>query len=275
MTGVELVGAPGSGKSALAGWLAGRAVIDAPGRARRRIVPAGLLLATPRGPLRLVEQMLRHRETLALCARHPRLGARLLDASSDPLTDWDGDWGLGARWEQVRRAVLALPVDGPRGEAAYREAAAGWLEITARLVEASRTPPIGVIPLVDEGLVQRSRSILGGSAPSSGHPLLLGMIPSGVLVVHLSVADELLVRRAMRRLDTGREPELHRGRDRAEVARLVLEDAVALARRVDEVADRGVRVLHLVVDGDEHEAPSPASLGLQVIGALRDGITAT
>jgi hypothetical protein len=30
-----------------------------------------------------------------------------------------------------------------------------------------------------------------------------------------------------------------------------------------------------VVDGDEHDVPSPASLGLQVIGALRDGITST
>ncbi len=275
MTGIELVGAPGSGKSTLARWLAGRAVRDARGRCVLRVVPAELLLRTPRRSLRALDEA-SHRELLALCARHPRLGALLLDGPSSVELGRDDGPGHGAGsegWEEVRRAVLAAPVDGPRGDPAYRSSAADWLDVTARLAEVARAAPIGVVPLLHEGLLQRGLSVLGHSGSSTARALLFGMLPDGVLVVHLAATDDLLVARAMGRLDAGREPDLHRGMERDDVARLVLDDSVALARSVDHVAESGVRVLRLEV-AEEGHVRSPASLGAQVLSALAEGFSA-
>ncbi len=266
---VELVGAPGSGKSTLAGWLAGRAVPGASRDGTRRLIPADLLLQVSRRRARPVGARLRHREVLALVARHPRLGALLLAPSSrrtDPRVGghelgaaWDG-----AAWDEVREAVRAVSVPGPRGDATYRTAAIGWLQETARLIEASRSAPRGVIPLLHEGLVQRTLSVLGASAGPDSLGLLLGMRPPGDLLVHLNVSEGRLIERAERRMHHGTLPDLHRGRTRDEIAGLVTEDAIALARTVDRLVHDGVRVLRLTVDVDGRQL-SVEELGSEVL----------
>jgi hypothetical protein len=274
VTGIELVGAPGSGKSVLAAWLAGRMVRDGRSRRGRRIIPADLLLQVPRWPVRSIARFLRDREALALLARHPRVAAMLLDHTPRRMEDRTGGWGLGSEWEGIRADVAAIEVGGPRGDAAYRISALDWLEVTARLTEVARTPPTDVVPLLHEGLVQRSLTVLGRSESSSTRSKMLSMLPADILVVHLMVADDLLVARAMARIDSGLEPDLHRNRHRTDVLRLVLEDAAALARTVDDVAASGVRVLRLQI-GDKSMVPAPASLGEYVLAALEligDGV---
>jgi hypothetical protein len=164
----------------------------------------------------------------------------------------------------VREAVRVVSVPGPRGDATYRAAAIGWLQETARLIEASRSAPHGVIPLLHEGLVQRTLSVLGASAGPDSLGLLLGMRPPGDLLVHLNVSEGRLIERAERRMHHGTLPDLHRGRTRDEIAGLVTEDAIALARTVDRLVHDGVRVLRLTVDVDGRQL-SVEELGSEVL----------
>lgn len=233
---VELVGAPGSGKTTLASWLAGRSTVDG-----RRVVPA---------------------ESLVPSAR-PTIRARLLRRP-----DRD-DGPIAPAWEELAALLDGVQVDGPRAAAGYRAAAAGWFRTTARLVEAVRVAPEELVPVLVEGPVQRSLSVLGPAPDPSLLRRLLDLRPPDVLVVHLDPPEVTLLARAEERLRDGTEPLLHVGRDADAVARFVREDAAALARTVALLAADGVAVLRIAADGTP--GPDVATLGARVLHALATG----
>ena len=254
---VELVGAPGSGKSTLAGWLAGRQV------GGRVVVPADQLLLVPRRGAGPLGPLLTSRPVRSRLARSGRLRAALLRPAVDverPV----------AAWEPVLSMLPGHVPLGPRADAAYREVALAWLTTTAVLIEASGRVGPEVLPLLEEGVVQRALSVLGADPARGPLDAMLGRRPEGTLLVHLVVPDEVLVGRALGRVREGRAPVLHRDLDERSIATLVREDATALARLVARCVDLGTPVVTLADDGTE----DVGRRGAQVLDAVRERLSA-
>jgi hypothetical protein len=138
---------------------------------------------------------------------------------------------------------------GPRADDGYRGLALEWLMTTAALTEVADRAGPEVIPLLEEGVVQRALSVLGADPARGPLDALLGRQPQGTLLVHLVVPDEVLVGRALRRSREGRAPVLHRDLDERSIVALVLEDAAALAQSVERCAALGTPVVTIADDG--------------------------
>jgi shikimate kinase len=234
---VELIGAPGSGKTTLAAALCRRRV----GGSRDRIVLADRLALVPRRPVPGLARLLTRPGVIGALAGAPRLANVLTKsdlAQRRPAPEHD----------RLRAFARALRPSGPRGEAAYRSEALGWLDLTFVLVDLAERVTEGVVPLLEEGLAQRTLSVLGASTERERHELLR-MLPAPRLLVHLRASPELLAIRARERLAYGSAPVLHRGRRPEEVTRLVAEDAAALEQTAQFLVDQGWEVMTLTVDG--------------------------
>lgn len=255
---VELVGAPGSGKTTLADWLSGRRI---PGSPARWILPPHALRYRPRMAGPLTTAALMHPAALALAARAPGIAGRLYVESPGVRSDAAGDS------IEVQRVIGHTGVVGLRAEPGYRAEALRWLGVTLEQVAVAQAAPPRLIPLLHEGIIQRTLSVLGSSPDPAALDLLLGIVPSDALVVHLQVAEQLLASRTRVRLEAGLAPRLHHGLLEREAVELVLEDADRLRRTVEEFEARGGAVLRLRA-GPAPAAPSVEELGRTVLDAF-------
>lgn len=255
VTSIEFVGAPGSGKTTLAAWLAGRRV---PGSPARWVVPLETLRRSPRPGSVRVATILMRPGCLALTARAPWVAARLYLERDDPRTP------LGSDWEAAIHAVRSAEVIGPRSDPHYRTEALKWLEVTVEQIRRAQAAPASLVPVLQEGLIQRSLSVLGASPDPSVLRALLRMQPNDVLVVHMQLSQRLLAERARARLAAGVAPRLHQGLREDEAVRLVLADAESLERTVREFEAMGGDVLHLAAERGDTSVPLD-ELGHQVL----------
>ena len=242
---VEVVGAPGSGKSTLVRRLAGRRVRADDGKGRW-LVPAEMLVRASRWPTPYLRADAPSPRLLAMLVRWPRIAARL--------TTEGPDGPLPPEWERLWRQGEATVVDDLRGDAGYRVQAHRWAERTARLVEAASSVPDGIVPLLAEGVVQRVLSMVGARGAVDAVEPAIALLAPSTLVVHLVVPEEELVARARRRRVQGRAPELQRGLDEEQVRRSLRADSEALEALVDGLERSGVEVLRTSGSGRFEQA---------------------
>jgi hypothetical protein len=245
MTGfVELCGAPGTGKSTLARALGGRTFV-LEGR-RRRLLSAGRAFVRVRSGLRPFARSLERPENAARLAVVPWLSDRILHVVETRTAD--------PAEVQFASRLADLPGPGPddvRSETAYRTAAMAWALETMRLTSIAGRLPSGVILVLDEGVVQRSVSLLGNMADDADRAALLDLFPTPLAVVHLVASPELLERRAATRREEGRAPRLHAMLEGADLGRSIAADVDAIERTLDIVGARGAPVLeHRVTEHD-------------------------
>lgn len=245
---IELCGAPGVGKTTLTAALAGSRIATVDGPAT--IVPPARLTSVPRLLLRPVLPVLASAGGVATLARRPLL-ARVLTRAMGPE-------------ELVTRVVLPpgtvrdlladLPGPGPedpRSDMQYRRAALGWLEDTMRTLRLASALPRGVVALLDEGVVQRTISLVGTTGSASDRARLLARLPRPSMVVQLVAEPDLIGRRARARILAQRAPALHVDRDVEEVVALAQRDAHAIADATEELRASGVPVIDVSVSGTE------------------------
>lgn len=258
---IEFVGAPGSGKTTVVDWLAGRSLRS--GGSKRWLVPAASLPHLDRDGTSGSGGNVTPPWVRAAVARRPWLGriARTSPADRPPETP---EWA-----EHVLSVVRGATVLGPRGATSYREEALGWLQTTVGLVEAARGASRRLIPMIAEGIVQRSLSVLGPRPEEATLRAMLALIPRSSAVVHLTVPDDVLIGRALTRARSGTAPLLHQGLTDREIAALVVEDAAELSRRTEILEAEGRQVLWIDTSEDGR-APSVGALGRAVLGALVD-----
>lgn len=260
---IELCGAPGVGKSTLVRALCGRSLGS--GGSAQVLLPAELLGAVPRHGLGWSAPLLRDPARVARLARLPA-GQRLLVArSASGPADLDGR-GVAGGHEFVLQGLPSPGTDDPRSEVGYRAAALGWARGTLHLTHAARGLPDRVVLLLDEGVVQRSVSLVGAGATDASRAMVVERFPTPALVVHLVGTAALLEERAEHRLAAGRAPRLHSGLDAERVHELVRSDAAAIDATVRLIEERGVAVVRVIVDG---RTPRRA-----VAAAVMDGIEA-
>jgi len=280
---VELVGAPGSGKSTLArrlsGRRSGRGPNDSVAERAGYLVPADRLLLRPRTGAAVVGPVLSRPWSVAACARYPRLGSLVLGLP-EPHRSRGLDAAVADRMERVAELIAGVALSGPRAREEYRKEALAWMEGSLAILEGAQHHPAvrashsHVVPLLEEGVVQRSLSLLGATATASQWASLQALLPQPGALVHLRAEPRLLEERAVRRLRDGTAPVLHRGLTVGEAVQLVLEDAHALERAVQALAASGARVLTVQVD--RHD--SVARLSAEVrrwLGALSSTGAAT
>jgi energy-coupling factor transporter ATP-binding protein EcfA2 len=259
MTGfIELCGPPGVGKSTLARALGGRTVtLDG---LRRRMLPADRVIAEVRPGLRPLAGLLAPPARVARLSALPRLCDRIL-RSADPS-------GGDARVEGLLRELASLAgpdPDDPRAGPAYRSAAFAWAERTLHLMLVAEQHPAGVLAVLDEGVVQRTVSLLGATASESVRRAALELLPTPIVVIHVTAGTELLEQRARLRQVRDRTPRLHAGLDDARVAALLAADARAIADTVGLMRNLGARVIeHRVEDASVRSSRDA------VLRALRD-----
>ena len=259
---VELVGAPASGKTTLVSALAGRRIPGGP-RPARWLMPADRLGLVPRGALGGIAGSIGRPRVLAALARSPRLAARLLTSgdTTPQLPEW-----LAELQEDVTRIARARVPAGPRGDAAYRRQAFHWLEETLLLIDAADRADPQLVPILSEGLVQRSVTLLGSDADPMDRAALVRRFPAPQLLVHLESATAARAARLRARHASGGSTALHTGRSLEDVYRLAEEDARALSDTVALVERAGWPVLRLdATDRDGVEA-----LAARVIATLTD-----
>ena len=267
---VELSGAPGSGKSTLVRWLSGRAVIG-PAGVRRRLVPADLLSLHPRPAFRGLSRTLGRPDVMGLLARHPSLRAAMLTDAHGPTTDVPSAAVLPEGWEALFRSAGASGADDPRGDAEYRARARTWVLATHRSSRAGLEAPDGLLPILDEGTVQRSLTVLGSTAGAGSAEAVHGLLAPGTLVVHLAVPDEVLVERALRRREHGEAPELHRSMTTSQIADTVRSDAVALSGVVDGLERLGIEVVRVTQRSGGGRSAGPGQAGREILRFLARG----
>jgi energy-coupling factor transporter ATP-binding protein EcfA2 len=240
---VELCGAPGVGKSTLARTLAGRTVEL--GDSRVRFIPASRLSAVPREALAPVSRLLRRPSIVSRLSMLPLVADTLYRAS--PMDAVDAP-GVGRLLAALSADVHPVPED-VRSEPGYRARSVQWALMTHRLVMLAAALPQDVVALLDEGVVQRTLSLVGARSSTEQRRRALDLFGAPRAVVHLVGTSDLIARRASQRLAAGAVPQLHRSRGIAEVTELVLEDARAIAETVGVLAASGVPVIEERVDG--------------------------
>lgn len=251
---IEFVGAPGTGKTTLVAWLAGRRVrID---EMPHLLIPIEHLHRVVRsGRDRAHDVPLTYR-TLMVTARSSILQRSLVrwDPQS-PSVEVEG------RVAALRAAVGDLPAGDVRAEPWYRDQAFGWLDETLGLLERAGALEPRVVPLLAEGVAQRALSILGTSAAPSATLQVLEALPVPRLVIHLHAGTASLADRAARRRRLGIEPVLHRGLTLEAVIERIAADAAALARIVRQCALMGVPI----IDVEPAPESGPRRIGREVL----------
>ena len=237
---VELFGAPGTGKSSIAGALDGRRI------AGRRVVAAERLRrvarraagtvspGAPAGaplPRRVLERLVRRDRTTE--ERRQLVEDR---------TDWSGLLGL----------LLDAPLgrEGPDPLALLQ--APGWMLATLEARALADAAPDDLIVVLDEGLVQRVRLVCGDAPDDARLARYVAALPPARLQVHLTADTGTLVARLQAR---ERTIDRHRGLDAAALATTVARDASLLASVAAELRGRGDTVLDVsTASGDPEDA---------------------
>lgn len=251
---IELVGAPGSGKSTLVAWLAGRSV-PIEGK-RHALIRAEQLNRTTRiGRGRSRDRLPAYR-ILMLTARSPLLERSLLRWDPHPPSV-----DVTRRVAALRAAVGDLPAGDARADALYRDQAFGWLGETLGLLELARTLEPRVVPLLAEGVVQRTLSILGTRDVPAATQQVLEAFPAPRLIIHLHAGAASLAERAAHRRRLGIEPVLHRGRTFEAVVEQIAADSAALARIVRQCSLMGVPI----IDVELARERGPRRVGREVL----------
>jgi hypothetical protein len=222
---VELVGAPGAGKSTVAAALDG---LRAGGAVLR---PATDLVRPPRRGL-------------------PREAARRLAGAEDPRVLRRALADRAEAWDPLLRLVLAARPDDPRG-AALRLEALDWTRRTLATVALVRAAPGGAFVL-DEGPLQRVTAVLGPLPDPVEVARYVGLLPPSDLVLHLKADDATLARRLADRAAAGRVIDRHLGLDPAARLASVRADAAVLAAAVGAAATGTT-----VIDVDASDGADP------------------
>lgn len=257
---IEFVGAPGAGKTTLVAWLAGRSVrIDG---MQQALIPAEHLHRVLRIGRRRTQGSPPARRTLVLTARSALLQRSLLRWESHPPSD-----AVTQRVAALRAAVGDLPAADVRADARYRDQAFDWLSETLVLLERAGGLESRVVPLLAEGVVQRTLSILGTSADPAGIRQALEALPVPRLIIHLHAEVESLAERARRRRELGIEPVLHRGLTPEATAERIATDSAALARIVRQCALMGVPVIDIEPEPESH----PRRTGREILHRIARG----
>jgi hypothetical protein len=219
---IELVGAPGAGKSTLARELVGRRL----GRSRHRVVSATALLRRPSRRLPA---------SLAPLVRRPLDAVDRREALTRMAPDWQDFLDLCAD----------SSANGPSIDALRMLYSSSWLlttlELTALARERSSVAP--EVILLEEGLVQRALAVLGPE-PAAGHlSRFVATVPSADVVVHLTVPHELLIERVQYRASVGRVIPRHAGLRPDELAASLRADVALLQQVTSGLRQRGVTVV--------------------------------
>lgn len=219
---VEMVGAPGVGKSTLLGRLAGRRLVDD----RRVRTPTDLRRDPRRGvPGRLDRRFPRPTD--------PRLTRRLL-ADRDE------------RWSPFLAHVVATP--GPTGEPPLRRLQAlTWTLASLELLALAEERPDDEVVVLDEGPLQRALTLLGVDPGGPALARHVATAPVTDLVLHLRTDADELDRRVVGRARDGRVTARHAGLEGPE-RRAAEAGEVRLTAEVVEgaaAAGRSVAVLDL------------------------------
>ncbi len=264
---IELVGAPGTGKSTLVAALVA-------GRGARRpdvgppLVDAARLVRAPRGapagsvPAWPVTGGVVTR-ALADVRGLSRLVLRVRDRAEL--------WGLLARrhdeWGEFLALTRAAAADDHR-DPAFRALVSGWLAQTLQLRALADRVADPVVCVLAEGLVQRRLTVLGSPVDPAvvfdpGRvAAYLATLPVPAGLVHLTAAGEVLEARLAARAAEGRAIVRHAGLDDERRAAASRADAAALADAVAAVAARGVPVVTVDTGAQDLAASVRAVRGL-------------
>lgn len=214
---VELVGAPGVGKSTLLGALAGRHLGDG----RRVRTPLDLR----RVPRRGVPGPLDRRVPRPV---DPRLVRRLLADRTD-------------RWAPFLDHVVAT--GGPVDEAPLRRLQSlSWTLTTLELLALAEDRPDGEVVVLDEGPLQRALTLLGVDADGRDLARHVATAPATDLVLHLRTDADELDRRVVARARGGRVTARHAGLATSDRRAAEADEVRLLAEVADGVAAAGREV---------------------------------
>jgi hypothetical protein len=186
--------------------------------AGQRIIAAGRLTRVPRPGL-------------------PEVAGRLGRAFSRAITPAERRAALAARREDWAELIGVVAAASPDAHDPLRSLhVASWLASTLELRALAHAAPGGTVAVIDEGLVQRTPSVLGPSPSDSALVHYLGLLPHTTLYVHLEADPEHLVARLRAR---DRVIDRHIGLDDAALLQSVREDARLFARLARELEDLG------------------------------------
>jgi hypothetical protein len=251
---VEVSGAPGTGKSSLVGALAGseaggRRLVDARALLRvPRLVRAGAAGAPGGGRSGGTSALPRPLERLLRRDLQPEERRSLV---AERAASWSGLLELLARAELGRDADVTTD---PGRAALRRLYAPGWIAATLELRALADGAPDDVLPVLDEGLVQRTRIVLGVRPDAAALRAFVAALPAPRLVVHLTGPVEVLAARVSDRAAAGRTIDRHAGTAPDDVAASLRADVDLLERAVTELEAAGQDVLRLdVTDGRPDE----------------------
>jgi hypothetical protein len=235
---IELVGAPGAGKSTLAGALVGSS------SSGRSLVAADALNRLPRLPqfARFVRRrrVVTHGVLDALLTRQllpSERRAALRDRAEAwrPLLEFLADRTIGADEPRVGHVAALL----------RRLEAPVWLLHTLELHALAPIAPPDALVVVEEGLLQRTAMVCGPTPTDEVLDAYLSRLPPIDLAVHLRATPATLVDRVERRREAGRVNTRHDGLSRAELERSVQADLTLLARVIERHRALGGAVLEL------------------------------
>ena len=233
---VELLGAPGTGKSTLVGALDGRTV------GGRRLVDVRRLLRVPRRGLPAGA-----RGRLLARDLTPAERRRAVAAHADEWTD------LVARIVAARNGPAPDASAGPV-RLLHRLYAPGWVVATLELRALAERAPDDVVVLIDEGLAQRATVVCGEDADESSLAAYLTLLPPTLVHLHLdpvassdvAAAADLLAARVTGR---GRTIDRHAGLDGSELTRSLAGDVRSAARIAAALRTVGANVADVAVTG--------------------------
>lgn len=239
---LELFGPPGVGKSAVSEAIDGRRVSD------RRVIAVHRLLRVPR--IQGFEAVVRNipyptgligRVALRLLSRD--LGARGRRALLEDRS---------ARWSELFAILASSPLE--RESPPHHRLATdpirvlevpGWVLSSLEQRALAETSPHGLIPVVSEGLVQRTTIVCGRDPEDAQLRRYVDALPPAGLYVRLHAPIETLVARLRER---DRIIYRHAGLDPSQLEEAVAEDDRLFERCEAALRSSGARVVSVATD---------------------------
>jgi len=218
---VELVGAPGVGKSTLARALVGRRV----GAAGRMVVSAADLLHRP-------------------ARRLPWPFASMVRRPLDAMDRRGALTAIAPQWQEFL-ALCAEPRARSSGSDLRRLYADSWLLTTLETMALARQRQDPALVVLDEGLVQRAIGVLGPAPDPERLRRFVATVPCADVVVQLVASEDWLLERMSRRTEEGRVNLRHIGLDAEQLRASLRADQELLGAVVAGLGSRGIRVIRI------------------------------